>query len=235
MGFPLVFGAKGYKIAHLTWAIEALRVLNGPRRPFRLKPPNPKGWRRGPGYCQRSQKALDGRGTPRPKIRVIGLGVGEVVNWPKKPMGKDMARENECDPKANWPRTDNMANWPRTDNMANWPRIDNMANWPRTDNMANWPRTDNMANWQYIGGGFIHHKTPIGRGLFHGCDTFDALSSIISESLSMLELLQDLLWLKTLVKDFKITMPIELWCENLWAIALCQNPLYNHLTCHIDI
>ncbi|MBW0464265.1 hypothetical protein O181_003980 [Austropuccinia psidii MF-1] len=61
------------------------------------------------------------------------------------------------------------------------------------------------------------------------------LSSTKSELISMSELLQDLLWLETFVKAFKITMPIELQCDNQGAIALCKNPLYHHLTCHINI
>ncbi|MBW0479280.1 hypothetical protein O181_018995 [Austropuccinia psidii MF-1] len=62
-----------------------------------------------------------------------------------------------------------------------------------------------------------------------------ALFSTKSELRSMSELLQDLLWLETLVKDFKITVPIAVWCDNQGAIALCKNPLYHHRTRHINI
>ncbi|MBW0499094.1 hypothetical protein O181_038809 [Austropuccinia psidii MF-1] len=62
-----------------------------------------------------------------------------------------------------------------------------------------------------------------------------ALSSTESELRSMSELLQELLWLETLVTDFKITMPIELWYDNQGAISLCKNPFYHHCTCHINI
>ncbi|MBW0481422.1 hypothetical protein O181_021137 [Austropuccinia psidii MF-1] len=62
-----------------------------------------------------------------------------------------------------------------------------------------------------------------------------ALSSTESELRYMLELLQDLLWLETVVKDFKIAVPIALWCDNQGAIALCKYPLYDNCTRHINI
>ncbi|MBW0502389.1 hypothetical protein O181_042104 [Austropuccinia psidii MF-1] len=83
----LDLGQKGAYGSHVLQAmdygpktIEALGGLNGPKRPFRPKDPIIKGVgprARGPWKAER---------TPRPKTKGIGLGVGEMDNWPKRTM-----------------------------------------------------------------------------------------------------------------------------------------------------
>ncbi|MBW0539507.1 hypothetical protein O181_079222 [Austropuccinia psidii MF-1] len=55
-----------------------------------------------------------------------------------------------------------------------------------------------------------------------------ALLTTEAELKAMTELLQDVIWVKGLIFDFKLCPTIKVRCDNQGAIALCQNPLYHH-------
>ncbi|MBW0578367.1 hypothetical protein O181_118082 [Austropuccinia psidii MF-1] len=62
-----------------------------------------------------------------------------------------------------------------------------------------------------------------------------ALSTTEAELKLMMELIQDSIWVKGLMKDFKLQPNIKIHCDNQGAIALCRNPLYHHRTRYINI
>ncbi|MBW0461438.1 hypothetical protein O181_001153 [Austropuccinia psidii MF-1] len=62
-----------------------------------------------------------------------------------------------------------------------------------------------------------------------------ALSTTEAELKAMTELLQDIIWVKRLMINFKLHSTIKIHCDNQGAIALCQNPLYHHQIRHINI
>ncbi|MBW0555865.1 hypothetical protein O181_095580 [Austropuccinia psidii MF-1] len=62
-----------------------------------------------------------------------------------------------------------------------------------------------------------------------------ALSTTEAELNGLVELAQDVLWLKKLLINLKIDPSVHLRCDNQGAVALCHNPLYHHKTRHLNI
>ncbi|MBW0465950.1 hypothetical protein O181_005665 [Austropuccinia psidii MF-1] len=62
-----------------------------------------------------------------------------------------------------------------------------------------------------------------------------ALSTTKAELNGLVELAQDILWLKKLLINVKIDPSVQLQCDNQGAVALCYNPLYHHKTRHLNI
>ncbi|MBW0568836.1 hypothetical protein O181_108551 [Austropuccinia psidii MF-1] len=62
-----------------------------------------------------------------------------------------------------------------------------------------------------------------------------ALSTTEAELKSMMELIQDTIWVKGLMKDFRLQPNIKIRCDSQGTIALCCNPLYDRRTRHINI
>ncbi|MBW0514729.1 hypothetical protein O181_054444 [Austropuccinia psidii MF-1] len=62
-----------------------------------------------------------------------------------------------------------------------------------------------------------------------------ALSTTKAELNGLVELTQDILWLKQLLVNLKIDPSVQLRCDNQGAVALCHNPLYHHKTRHLNI
>ncbi|MBW0463808.1 hypothetical protein O181_003523 [Austropuccinia psidii MF-1] len=70
------------------------------------------------GVGPRGQKPLEVQMDPQAQNKGIGLGVGEVKDWPKRPIMQDMASE-WCGPKAIRHQYGPIGN--KNDDMANWP------------------------------------------------------------------------------------------------------------------
>ncbi|MBW0556871.1 hypothetical protein O181_096586 [Austropuccinia psidii MF-1] len=70
----------------MAYVLHAIGGLNGPKRPFRPWTPNQMEWDKHPGDGYRGKRPLEDRMDPQAQNKGIGLGVGEVENWTRRPI-----------------------------------------------------------------------------------------------------------------------------------------------------